>query len=136
MIPHATSLDTSVVLRLLMATPLDQFHQATRFVEQQREAGMPVHVGDLVLSEAYFALQSFYHLAKGDSIDAISAFVEHGGVTVSQIATDVLALPNLGSAKPGFVDRLIHGASHAQGHTLVTFEKAAKKLPATLVLKP
>jgi len=28
----------------------------------------------------------------------------------------------------------VHGISHAAGHTLVTFEKAAKKLPATLVL--
>ena len=42
--------------------------------------------------------------------------------------------PNLASAKPGFVDRLIHGTSHADGHTLVTFEKTAKKLPATIVL--
>lgn len=58
-----------------------------------------------------------------------------GGFTVSWNATDVLALPNLSAAKPGFVDRLIHGASHGQGHTLVTFEKAAKKLPATHALQ-
>lgn len=104
-------------------------------MEQQLEAGLPVHVADLVLSEAYFALQSFYQLSKSDSINALSAFVEHGGVTISHNATGVLALPNLSSAKPGFVDRLIHGASHGQGHTLVTFEKAAKKLPATHVLQ-
>ena len=118
-----------------MATPLDQFQEATRFMEEQLEAGLPVHVADLVLSEAYFALQSFYQLSKSDSINALSAFVEHGGVTISHNATGVLALPNLSSAKPGFVDRLIHGASHGQGHTLVTFEKAAKKLPATHVLQ-
>ena len=118
-----------------MATPLDQFQEATRFMTQQLEAGLTVHVADLVLSEAYFALQSFYQLTKGDSINAISAFVEHGGVTISQNAISVISLPNLSIAKPGFVDRLIHGASHGQGHTLVTFEKAAKKLPATHVLQ-
>ena len=121
-------------MRLLMATPLDQFQEATRFMKQQLEAGLTVHVADLVLSEAYFALQSFYQLTKGESISAILAFVEHGGVTISPNATGVLALPNLSSAKPGFVDRLIHGESHGQDHTLVTFEKASKKLPSTLVL--
>lgn len=45
-----------------------------------------------------------------------------------------LALPNLASAKPGFVDRLIHAASQTANTTLVTFEKAAAKLPDTLVL--
>ena len=52
----------------------------------------------------------------------------------SKVAGAVLLGPNLASAKPGFVDRLIHGTSHADGHTLVTFEKTAKKLPATIVL--
>jgi predicted nucleic-acid-binding protein len=133
-IPETISLDTSVVLRLLMATPPDQFQKATRFLEEQLEAGLSVHVGDLVFSEAYFALQSFYQLSKEDAIRAMMAFVEHGGVTVSPNVTHIIALPNLASAKPGFVDRLIHGESHGQGHKLVTFEKAAKKLPGTLVL--
>jgi len=35
---------------------------------------------------------------------------------------------------PGFIDRLIHEAAHGEGQTLVTFGKAAKKLPKTLLL--
>lgn len=42
---------------------------------------------------------------------------------------------SLATAKPGFVDRLIHGECRSEGHTLVTFEKAAKKLPSTLLLQ-
>ena len=46
----------------------------------------------------------------------------------------MLAQPNLATAKPGFVDRLIHGGAQSAGHTLVTFEKTAKKLRYTLLL--
>ena len=55
-------------------------------------------------------------------------------IEVSTVAREVLATPGLASAKPGFIDRLIHGTSRAEGHTLVTLEQAAKKLPGTRVL--
>ena len=73
-------------------------------------------------------------MPKTDALAAITSFTRHSGVTITPTARAVLSLPNLASANPGFVDRLIHGAGHAAGHTLVTFEKAAKKLPATLLL--
>jgi len=128
------SLDTSVLLRLLVAQPIDQFRVAIRFLQAQRANHIPVHVGDLVLAEGYFALLSFYRFSKRDALAALSQFVEHSGVTVSLAARDSLALPGLATAQPGFVDRLIHGAAHSSGHPLVSFEKAAKKLPASLVL--
>jgi len=86
------------------------------------------------LAETYFALQSFYQLTKADALQALGLFVQHSGVTVSVVAAALLQLPNLATARPGFVDRLIHGASHEAGHTLVTFEKAARRLPSTLLL--
>ena len=46
----------------------------------------------------------------------------------------MLELQKLATAKPGLDDRLIHGTSQTAGHTLVTFERAAAKLPATFVL--
>ena len=128
------SLDTSVLLRLLVAQPIDQFRVAIRFLQAQRANHIPVHVGDLVLAEGYFALLCFYRFSKRDALAALSQFVEHSGVTVSPAARDSLALPGLATAQPGFVDRLIHGAAHSSGHTLVSFERAAKKLPSTLVL--
>jgi predicted nucleic-acid-binding protein len=128
------SLDTSCVLRLLVAQPPQLFRTASVFLAEQHAAGVSIHVSNLVLAEAYFALQAFYQLSKSDAIDAIASFGKAGGVTITTTAREVLALPNLASAKPGFVDRLIHGESHAAGHTFVTFEKAAKKLPATLVI--
>jgi len=131
---RAISLDTSVVVRLLVVHPRQLFDRASRYLKEQHAAATTIHVSDLVLAEAYFALQSFYQLPKADALAALANFARHSGVTVTPAAHTVLALPNLSSAKPGFVDRLIHGTSHASGHTLVTFEKAAKKLPGTVVL--
>jgi predicted nucleic acid-binding protein len=134
MIPGNFSLDTSFVLRLLVAQPPDQYDLASRFLQEQRAAQGSLHVSDIVLAEAYFALQTYYQMPKADALAALANFTRHSGVTITPVARAVLALPNLASAKPGFVDRLIHGASHAAGHTLVTFEKAPKKLPASVVL--
>lgn len=129
------SLDTSVVIRLLVGVPADQAKVAKDFVSERIARNDSLNISDLVLSEAYFALQTFYKIPKSDALEMISLLSAWSGFDITPNAVNVLALPNLSSAKPGFVDRLIHGASHGQGHTLVTFEKAAKKLPATHVLQ-
>ena len=129
------SLDTSVVLRLLVGVPADQAKVAKDFVTERLADNDSLNISDLVLSEAYFALQTFYKIPKSDALEMISLLAARSDFNITANAVDVLALPNLSTAKPGFVDRLIHGASHGQGHTLVTFEKAAKKLPATHVLQ-
>ena len=50
------------------------------------------------------------------------------------VATEVLATDGLASAKPGFVDRLIHGAYTGNNNEMGTFEKAARKLKNVRVL--
>ena len=134
MIRGSISLDTSVLIRLLVGEPQDQHLAAMNFLSEQLRQGVEVHVADLVLAEAYYALQSYYGMPKADALHALLLFVRHAGVSVSPSAVSVLSMPNLATANPGFVDRLIHGASHSAGHTLVTFEKAAKKLPSTKLL--
>ena len=49
-------------------------------------------------------------------------------------AAQVLATEGLASAKPGFVDRLIHGAYTDAADGMVTFEKAGGKLKSVRVL--
>lgn len=134
MIAGPTSLDTSVVIRLLVGEPAGQYLRASKFLRDQILAGQVVHVSDLVFAEAYFALQGYYQLPKQDALQALALFARHSGVTVTAVAREVLEFPKLATAKPGFVDRLIHGASQTVGHTLVTFEKAATRLPATVIL--
>lgn len=134
MIAGPSSLDTSVILRLLVGEPAFQYRVAQSFLDEQLAEGNPVFACDHVLAEAYFALQSFYGIPKSEALAVLLRFTRKSGVTVSTVAAEVLELPGLATAKPGFVDRLIHGASQCTGQTLITFEKSAKKLPATLVL--
>ncbi len=126
--------DTSVVMRFLAGSPIAQYRAADKYLSSLTETNGTAEVSDLVLSEAYFAIQNFYDFSKPDALLALKAFAETPGISVTPHALETLCIANLSSAKPGFVDRLIHGESHSTGHTLVTFEKAAKKLPNTHIL--
>lgn len=128
------SLDTSFALRLLTESPEVQLPLALAFYEEQRQARSQLFISDLVLSECYFALQFHFDYSKIDALAAIKALTAKSPITITPSARLVFNLPNLSQVKPGFIDRLIHGAANEEGKTLVTFEKAAKKLPNTLVL--
>lgn len=128
------SLDTSFVLRILTESPVSQVPLALNFYEEQRQAGNPLFISDLVLSECYFALQFHFNFTKADALSVLKALTAEAPVIITPSARLVFDLPNLSQMKPGLIDRLIHRAAHGEGQTLVTFEKAAKKLPGTLVL--
>ena len=130
------TLDTSFVIRLLTRDPLPLFQRATAFLRQWEEGETRFLVPDLVLAETYFALQHHYSFSKEDALATLLAFSRYAAISVSSYAGKTLALPQLATAKPGFVDRLIHGASETAGTLLVTFEKSARHLPNTLVLQP
>ncbi len=92
-------------------------------------------VSDWVFAEAYYALQYHYGASKKDSLDALSDFLAHSGVEGTGEVAAVLATPNLESAKPGFIDRVIHRNYLRSGaEEVATFEKAAAKLSHTRVL--
>lgn len=126
------SLDTSMVMRLVTRDPLPLFRSAVNFLEAQTQ---PLLLNDLVLAEAYFALQYHYGYPKADAIDALRQFTSHPLLAPTSHARAIFSLPDLATSKPGFVDRLIHGAARESGHLLVTFEKAAAKLPGCLILR-
>ena len=126
-------LDTSVVVRLLTGDPRDQADIASAFLSEAHAAGDRLLVTDLVLAEAYFALQSKYQVPKAEALRRLREFVE-GGEIEAGVATEVLQTPNLASAKPGFVDRLIHATYTEEQARLVSFEKSAGKLADARVL--
>lgn len=126
--------DTSVVVRFLVGMPRSQFRVAAGYLDHLRDGRGTAWVCDLVLAEAYFAVQQYYHLSKADVLDALNKFVRLPGIAVTPHALATLSIPNLARAKPGFVDRLIHGVAAEAGQTLVTFEKASKYLTGTVVL--
>ena len=129
-----TGLDTSVVLRLLLGQPADQAARAEAFLDELSRRGHQAVVSDLVVAEAYFALQHHYDVSKRDALLGLRRLFADGEIGPLGAAAEVLATEELASAKPGFVDRLIHGAYADAADEMVTFEKAAGKLKSVRVL--
>lgn len=129
------ALDTSFLVRLLTGDPVHQFYSAVGFLEKCWSEGSVVEVFDLVLAEAYFALQYHYGFPKGAALQSLLHFSGQPSITLSKHALEILTFPELPTANPGFVDLLIHGSSRTQGCQLVTFEKKARKLEGTIVLE-
>jgi len=127
-------LDTSVVLRLLTGEPEPLARRALSELDALTQNGAMPLVSDLVVSEVYFALQHHYGVPKSEALSLLAAFLNESGVRPLGAAAEVLAVPRLATANPGFVDRLIHAEyAHSAGEIL-TFEKAAGRLPRVRVL--
>lgn len=133
---RATSyeLDTSVLMRLLVAAPAEQAAIATAFIDRCKVGGSRVHVSNLALAEAYFALQRHYGVRKETALEMLRLFALHSGVECAASALKLLKGANLARANPGFIDRLIHAEARAQRRELVSFEKATAKLDGAKVI--
>ncbi|MBN1675770.1 MAG: PIN domain-containing protein [Kiritimatiellae bacterium] len=131
----SSGLDTSVVLRLITGEPEAQALRALRELERILGQGGAVYVSDLVISEAYFALQHHYGVPKKEALSVISRFLVDSGVDALGAAPEVLATPGLATAKPGFVDRLIHAEYMRSVKEILTFERGGARLRAVRVLQ-
>jgi predicted nucleic acid-binding protein len=123
------------VLRLLVGEPEAQARAALRWLRETRKAGITPVVCDLVVGDVYFALQHHYGVSKAEALRQLSQFLSGGEVTPDGAAASVLAIPGLATAKPGFVDRLIHARyTGGKDSGMVTFERAAQSLPRVVLL--
>ena len=128
-------LDTSVLVRLLIGRPRDLALKALSFLLESQRAGDRIQVSELVVAEAYYALQHHYGVSKRDTLATLRGFFGTAGIEAEGDLTKLLATPRLASAKPGFIDRVIHASYRRSGaEQLVTFERAAAKLPGVRVL--
>lgn len=128
-------LDTSVLLRLLIGEPQLQAQAAWQAVAEIRAQGGEAVVSDLVVSETYFALQHHYGVPKREALRQLKAPFESGDLVPAGCAARVLATPRLATAKPGFVDRMIHAGYVSNLDQMLSFEKAARRLLRTRVLE-
>jgi predicted nucleic-acid-binding protein len=127
-------LDTSVVLRLLTGEPELLAGRALAELNALAHNGATTLVSDLVVSEVYFALQYHYDVPKAEALSLLAKFLNESGVKPLGAAATVLALPRLATSNPGFVDRLIHAEYAGSTKEMLTFEKAASRLPGVRVL--
>lgn len=130
--------DTSVLLRVLTGQPADLAQKVRERLTVLWRSGVKCHVCDVVLSEAYYALQHSYGISKEKAIQALKKLSENPGFKFSDAACTTLKTPNLAKANPGFIDRVIHGTyvPDADGeHVMLTCERDAKKLVDVEVIR-
>ena len=128
--------DTSVVLRVLTGKPESLAAVVRTRLEGLWLDGAVLDVCDLVVSETYFALQHSYCLSKESALNALAKLSVHPGFRLSSHAIAALQTPNLATAKPGFLDRVIHGTYVTDDESvMLTCEKDARKLVGVEVVK-
>jgi len=127
-------LDTSVLMRLLTGQPVPLAVLARGYLAEVEESGSVVFVSNLVVSEAYFACQHHYRMPKAEVLAGLSILLSTPTFVVQPGLLDLLAMDGLATAQPGFLDRLIHAEYAASSLNLVTFEKAASRLPHVITL--
>lgn len=119
--------DTSFSLRLLTDEPENLAAVALKFLIDCQQAEDRILISDWVVAEAYHALQHHYGASKKASLSASSRVFETPCIASSGSAAEILRQTQLESAKPGFIDRVIHLDYLRDGADLfVTFEKSAK----------
>lgn len=92
-------------------------------------------MGDLVVTESYFALQHHYKMSKSEALAALYKFSDGKGILFSESTRRILSTKGLSRAKPGFADRLIHAGYRQYGYEMLTCEHASKSLDGTEVIK-
>jgi predicted nucleic-acid-binding protein len=128
------ALDTSVVMRLLTGQPQELSLLARSYMAEVEQAGAKVVVSNPVVLEAYFACQHHYGMSKNVVLAGLQRLLSMPTFVVHPQLLPLLATPGLATAKPGFLDRLIHAEAESARMPLVTFEIAAARLTNTRLL--
>ena len=100
---------------------------------------------DIPLSAQIVALMSAYNamtekrayreaFTKEEALQSLRSLVQTDGICASESIRAILDEPNLASANPGFVDRMIVGEYAIAGSDTYSCEKSFRKLDGTVVL--
>ena len=128
--------DTSIILRVLTGQPTSLAAVVRTRLESLWLSGAILDVCDLVVSETYFALQHSYGLMKESALNALLKLSAHPGFRLSNQVVAALRTENLARAKPGFLDRVIHGTYVADDDSvMLTCEKGSRRLANVEVIK-
>ncbi|HUG30456.1 MAG TPA: PIN domain-containing protein [Candidatus Limnocylindria bacterium] len=122
------SLDTSVVVRYLVGTPVDQAARAARLVE----GGADVGISALVLAETAHVLRSNYGISRPDVIAGLLELITRANVAPIELSKsdviDALVRARAYDSSP-VTDALIAASARAYGALPVyTFDKKFGRL--------
>ena len=132
MTPHY-GIDTSILVRLLTGRPEDTYLACRSALQRMIEdRGVRIFVSNMVIGEAYVAVQHHYGVTKQDARDGLLKVLKSGMVSPLHGRSVLTAIASRSGA--GLLDRLI--AADYRRAELVTFtlDRRMSRLPATELL--
>ena len=121
-------IDTSVLVRLATGEPAGDFQQCVESLRAlvEDQAG-EVFVSNMVIGEAYVAIQHHYGIASADAKAALADVLTSGLVAPLNGQAIIMALRAEGN--PGLFDRLIADDYHRAGLETLTLDRRMASLP-------
>ena len=131
------ALDTNVLVRYLVQDDPKQARLATRFVEQNCTDDAPCFIGQLVLCELAWVLESNYGQDRNQIAHIIEELLQVGQLDVQQPEVVWRALADYKNSNADFPDHLLARVNQSAGcDYTITFDKKASKQPTFELLSP
>ncbi len=129
-------LDTNVLVRYLVQDDPKQAAQASKFIEVNCTDDSPCFIGQIVLCELAWVLESNYNQDRLQIASIIEQLLQVGQLEVMEPEVVWRALSDYKNSNADFPDHLLARVNESQGcDTTVTFDKKAAKQPAFQILK-
>lgn len=129
-------LDTNVLVRYLVQDDEKQAAQASKFIETHCTDETPCFVGQIVLCELAWVLESNYHQGRGQIASIIEELLQVGQLEVMEPEVVWRALIDYRNSNADFPDHLLARVNESKGcDVTITFDKKAAKQPAFQLLK-
>ena len=134
MTPHY-GIDTSILVRLLTGRPTDTYAACRTSLQMLIEGrGARIFASNMVIGEAYIAVQHHYGVTKEDARDALLKVLKSGMVSPLNGRSTLAAIGHRSGA--GLLDRLIGEDYRRAELVTLTLDRKMSRLPATELLLP
>jgi predicted nucleic-acid-binding protein len=129
-------LDTKVLVRYLVQDDPGQAARASKYIETYCTEDRPCFIGQIVLCELAWVLQSNYRQSREQIALIIAELLQIGELEVAEPEIVWRALADYKNSQADFPDHLLARVNQARGcETTVTFDKETAKQPAFQLLK-
>lgn len=124
--------DTNFILRYLLRDVEEQFTEADAFFENVRSGRATAVITESVLVECLYILIKYYHVSRADAGVSLTTLLTYKGIANNdkEALTKSLTLFTETSLDP--VDCILAARAAVAGNSVMTFDKALKKLCTNL----
>ena len=124
------ALDTNVLVRYLVQDDPVQAKLATKFIESNCADDEPCFIGQIVLCELAWVLESNYQQNRNKIANVIEELLQVGQLEVQQPEVVWRALSDYKNSNADFPDHLLARVNQSAGcDCTITFDKKASKQP-------